>query len=53
RGRFDLSSRVQLYGRIDNIFDARYANRADFAFGSQRFFPGRPRTLFFGVRFVE
>ncbi|VAV88546.1 TonB-dependent receptor [hydrothermal vent metagenome] len=52
RGRFDLSSRVQLYGRIDNIFDARYANRADFAFGSQRFFPGRPRTLFFGVRFV-
>jgi len=38
-----------LFGRVDNIFDTRYADRADFAFGNERFFPGRPRTVFFGL----
>ncbi len=39
----------QLFGRIDNLFDTRYADRADFAFGNERYFPGRPRTVFLGV----
>jgi iron complex outermembrane recepter protein len=50
RGAYEISKRVSLYGRVDNIFNTAYANRADFAFGSNRFFPGRPRTVFFGIR---
>ena len=50
RGTAMISPRLSLYGRVDNLLDTRYANRADFAFGSERYFPGRPRTLFFGVR---
>lgn len=49
RGSYDLSERVRLFGRVDNLFDAQYADRADFAFGNERYFPGRPRTLFVGV----
>ena len=49
RGRYDMSEAITLFGRVDNLFDTRYADRADFAFGNERFFPGRPRTLFFGV----
>ena len=49
RGRYDVSEAITLFGRVDNLFDTRYADRADFAFGNERFFPGRPRTLFFGV----
>jgi len=49
RGRYNVSDAVTLFGRVDNLFDTRFADRADFAFGNQRFFPGRPRTLFFGV----
>lgn len=49
RGRYDISDALTLFGRVDNLFDKRYADRADFAFGNERFFPGRPRTLFFGV----
>ena len=49
RGRYDVSDAVTLFGRIDNLFDTRYADRADFAFGNERYFPGRPRTLFFGL----
>ncbi|MBL4853189.1 MAG: TonB-dependent receptor [Robiginitomaculum sp.] len=53
RGQYDVSQRISLYGRVDNIFDTAFANRADFAFGSNRFFPGRPRTVFFGISFKD
>ncbi|MDB2438495.1 TonB-dependent receptor [Hellea sp.] len=49
RSSYDINETIRLFGRVDNIFDKRYADRADFAFGNERFFPGRPRTLFFGV----
>ncbi|PHR60532.1 MAG: TonB-dependent receptor [Robiginitomaculum sp.] len=51
RANYQLTPRINLYGRFDNLFDSRFADRADFAFGNHRFFPGRPRTLFFGIRF--
>ena len=49
RGAYEVTDAVKVFGRIDNLFDARYADRADFAFGSERYFPGRPRTLFLGL----
>ncbi|NNC37772.1 MAG: TonB-dependent receptor [Hyphomonadaceae bacterium] len=49
RARFNLAD-TAIYARVDNLFDIRYANRADFAFGNERYFPGRPRSLFVGVR---
>ena len=49
RGQYQMNDHVMIFGRIDNIFDTRYADRADFAFGNERYFPGRPRTLFFGL----
>ena len=30
--------------RLENIFNTRYAERADFAFGNYRYFPGQGRT---------
>jgi outer membrane receptor protein involved in Fe transport len=35
-----------LAARVTNLLDVKYADRADFAFGSNRYFPGRPRALF-------
>jgi iron complex outermembrane receptor protein len=32
--------------RVSNAPDRDYADRADFAFGSYRYFPGRPRAVF-------
>ncbi len=32
--------------RLINALDERYADRADFSFGTYRYFPGRPRALF-------
>ncbi|MEP3889557.1 MAG: TonB-dependent receptor [Hellea sp.] len=49
RSSYDVDEGITVFGRVDNLFDKRYADRADFAFGNERYFPGRPRTLFFGV----
>lgn len=50
RGQYAFAEDHTIFARVDNLFDKRYANRADFAFGSERYFPGRPRTLFVGLR---
>lgn len=38
-------------GRVNNILDTRYADRADFAFGTYRYFPGRPREFLLEVAY--
>jgi outer membrane cobalamin receptor len=47
-----LTASVHLSVRIHNLADTSYAERADFAFGEYRYFPGRDRSLFveFGWR---
>jgi outer membrane receptor protein involved in Fe transport len=35
--------------RVTNLLDVAYADRADFAFGDYRYFPGRGRAYFFEV----
>lgn len=49
RGNYRWSDRVTLFGRVLNLADARYADRADFAFGSYRYFPALPRQLYLGA----
>lgn len=39
--------------RIDNLFDTAYADRADFAFGNYRYFPGRGRALFLALDYAN
>jgi iron complex outermembrane receptor protein len=44
----DLSATL----RVDNLFDTAYADRADFAFGNHRYFPGRGRAAFLSIDFA-
>jgi outer membrane receptor protein involved in Fe transport len=37
--------------RVNNLTDRAYADRADFAFGNYRYFPGRERSVFFEVSY--
>jgi len=46
-----LSDRWQLETRVHNLTDRPYAERADFAFGNYRYFPGRDRSIFFTLRY--
>ncbi len=43
------SGRWQLQLRIQNLTNQRYAERADFAFGNLRYFPGAGRNLLLGL----
>ncbi|MDE0366611.1 MAG: TonB-dependent receptor [Gammaproteobacteria bacterium] len=49
RGGLRLGDRTRLFARIVNLFDTRYADRADFAFGSYRYFPAMPIQGYLGI----
>ena len=51
RGAWQASERLRLFARLNNLLDEEYAERADFAFGSFRYFPGMPRALYLGVEY--
>lgn len=50
---WDVSDRWRLAARITNLTDEAYADRADFAFGSYRYFPGRGRALFLEASYSQ
>lgn len=52
RGNYQVRNNLSIYGAVRNIFDERYAERADFAFGSYRYFPGEPISVHIGIRFM-
>ena len=49
RGSWQATGRLKLFARLLNLLDTAYADRADFAFGSYRYFPGLPRQFYLGV----
>jgi outer membrane receptor protein involved in Fe transport len=51
RGTWRASDAWSVTVRLNNALDERYADRADFAFGEYRYFPGRDRELFFEVAY--
>ncbi|MEM6513275.1 MAG: TonB-dependent receptor [Pseudomonadota bacterium] len=51
--RIELAARWQLTARIRNLTDETIADRADFAFGNYRYFPGRGREVFVSLRFAN
>ena len=50
RGQLALSDEWQMFFRVTNLSDTDYAERADFAFGRERFFVGEPRSVYIGIR---
>lgn len=49
RFNWDVSANWRTQLRISNLANRKYAERADFAFGSDRYFIGEPRTIIVGV----
>jgi outer membrane receptor protein involved in Fe transport len=50
RARYAVSDTVSVTARLNNITDRPIADRADYAFGNYRYFPGRGRELFVQLR---
>lgn len=50
RARYKWSEVITLHARVINLLDRDYAERADFAFGSYRYFVGEPRSLYVGIK---
>ena len=52
RAGLKLSAALGLALRLNNLSDRDFADRADFAFGNYRYFPGRGRELFVELRYT-
>ena len=50
RANWDITDTVSIFGAIRNATNTDYAERADFAFGSERYFPGEERAAEIGLR---
>jgi iron complex outermembrane receptor protein len=50
RARFQFTEQFSTTARINNLADKAIADRADYAFGNYRYFPGRGRELFIQLR---
>jgi len=52
RTRIDLTRRLSVTARLNNVMNEAFADRADYAFGAYRYFPGRSRELFLELRYL-
>lgn len=50
RGSWRLNAEAEVFGAVRNLTNTDYAERADFAFGNDRYFPGEDRAFSIGVR---
>jgi outer membrane receptor protein involved in Fe transport len=50
RARWLGPNGVEWFGAVRNLADVDYAERADFSFGNDRYFPGEPLGVSVGVR---
>lgn len=53
RGVWSISDRITATATLRNVFDKYYAERGDFAFGNERYFPGEGRVATFGLRIAS
>ena len=53
RADYEITENLSVFGKVMNLFDTRYADRADYFRGAARYFPGEDRGLYAGatVRF--
>jgi len=53
RAQWRIANSWSLTGRVNNMADKLYADRADFAFGAYRYFPGRSREFFIEIAYRQ
>jgi outer membrane receptor protein involved in Fe transport len=49
RANYPFSKRLELYARIMNLTDKRYATAAALSGGAPQYAPGAPRTVYAGL----
>ena len=52
RANYRLTEHIDLFARVINLLDERYADRADYAFGTYRYFPAMPVQGYVGINLV-
>lgn len=51
KGRYQVAKNLTAYGRIENVFDEKYAYQSEVSWGKAKFSPGAPRTVKAGLEY--
>lgn len=51
RASWEVNDNLEVSARVINLLDEDYAERADFSFGSYRYFVGEPRSFYLSARY--
>ena len=50
---YKVSNQLSVIAALKNLTDVDYADRADYAFGNYRYFPGRGREFYIRMEFAR
>ena len=48
---YQMNKQVKIFAKVDNVTDEYYAEKADYAFGSERYTPALPRAFYTGIEY--
>ena len=51
KANYSINKNLKLFGKIDNITDEKYAEKADYAYGKEKYTPANPRMFYAGIEY--
>ena len=51
KANYSINKNLKLFGKIDNITDEKYAEKADYAYGKEKYTPASPRMFYAGIEY--
>jgi iron complex outermembrane receptor protein len=52
KGEYAVSSSFTVFGRVENLFDRKYAYQTDYSYGREKYYPGAERTVRLGMKYA-
>jgi outer membrane receptor protein involved in Fe transport len=51
KANYTVNKHLKLFGKVDNITDEKYAEKADYSYGRERYTPANPRMFYVGAEY--
>ena len=52
KGEYAVSPSFTVFGRVENLFDRKYAYQTDYSYGREKYYPGAERTVRLGMKYA-
>lgn len=49
---YSVNKNLKIFGKVNNITDEKYAEKADYSYGREKYTPANPRMFFLGAEYI-